>query len=266
MVLEQIFKVRWIEAKEHAFFLGLIYSLVGFVSARYIFPSSTGLMAVAFTSILIIPSLSKLLLMEENVEIREKKFNLKQLFIDHEDILKVYFFLFLGVFTAFFMITLIFPMPDVSYMFFAQAKVIGLSGFAAKQAIFMNIITNNLTVLFVCLVLSLVYGAGSILFITWNASVWGVAFAFFAKEAVFLSSENPFFAFVMALMPSMPHMITEAFAYISAAIVGGVVSKAMLREKLFSKKFKHIITDALIFLGIGIVLVLIAAFVEVQVM
>jgi branched-subunit amino acid transport protein len=66
-------------------------------------------------------------------------------------------------------------------------------------------------------------------------------------------------------MPILPHMITEALAYISAAIVGGVVSKAVLREKLFSKKFNHIITDALIFLTIGLILVVIAGIIEVNV-
>ena len=60
-------------------------------------------------------------------------------------------------------------------------------------------------------------------------------------------------------------MTTEAIAYISAAIAGGVVSKAVIREKLFSKKFHHIITDALILLGIGFVLVIIAGYLEVEV-
>jgi len=40
------------------------------------------------------------------------------------------------------------------------------------------------------------------------------------------------------------------------------VSKAVLREKLHSEKFYHILTDALIFLSIGIALVVIAALIE----
>ena len=68
MVLEQYFKVKWIERKEHAFFLGFIYSLIGIISARLIFPSSVGIMSIAFASILMIPSLSILLKLEENVE------------------------------------------------------------------------------------------------------------------------------------------------------------------------------------------------------
>ena len=83
MVLEQVFKEKWIEKKpRHAFILGVIYSIVGIFSARLIFGSNPGLMTVAFTSILLIPSLNQLLQHEENVEIREKKFHIKQLFND----------------------------------------------------------------------------------------------------------------------------------------------------------------------------------------
>ncbi len=69
-------------------------------------------------------------------------------------------------------------------------------------------------------------------------------------------------AFSSYILPILSHTITEALAYVSAAIVGGVVSKAVLREKLFSKKFHHIITDALMLLAIGIVLVIIVGLLE----
>ena len=58
-------------------------------------------------------------------------------------------------------------------------------------------------------------------------------------------------------------MITEAISYFSAAIVGGVVSKAVLREKVGSKKFHHIMTDAYILLAIGLGIVIIAGIIEV---
>ena len=92
MVLEQIFKLQWIEKKEHSFFLGFVYALFGILSAYLIIPSYAGIMSIAFTSILLIPSLNSLLKEEENVEIREKKFSLKMLFKDHFDIIKVYLF------------------------------------------------------------------------------------------------------------------------------------------------------------------------------
>ena len=41
--------------------------------------------------------------------------------------------------------------------------------------------------------------------------------------------------------------------------------ESAMREKIFSKKFKHIITDALILLGIGTVVLVLAAVFEVTI-
>ena len=265
MVFEQLFKIKWIERKEHAFFLGFIYSVIGLISAKLIFPANIGLMSIAFTSILLIPSLAMLLKLEENIETKENKLSIKRLFRDHKDIFKVYIFLFLGIFLAYSLTLLLFPEIIIQKIFETQLKTAGISGFAITQSTLFNLLANNLLVFIVAFILSLVYGAGSILFLTWNASVWGVVFAFFAKQSSTFTGQNPITEFIALLMPILPHMITEALAYISAAIVGGVVSKAVLREKLFSKKFNHIITDALIFLTIGLILVVIAGIIEVNV-
>ena len=254
MVLEQLFKLKWIEKKEHSFFLGFIYSIVGIISAKLVHPTNTGIMSIAYTSLLLVPSLSLLLKEEENVEIREKKFHIWQLLKDHKDIFKIYLSLFLGIFFAYFLISFIFQDFTIEKMFFTQLKAAGILGYAfSSSSILAKIVLNNLLVFTVAFILSLVYGAGAILFLSWNASVWGVAFAIFAKS----NFEN--------FTTSIPHMVTEGFAYVTAAIAGGVVSKAAIREKVFSKKFNHILTDALILVFIGVVLVLIAGYIEVRI-
>lgn len=261
MVLEQLFKVKWIEKKEHAFYLSFFYTLIGVLSAALIFPSNIGMMSVAFTSILLIPSLAMLLRLEENVEIREKKLSFTQLFKDHKDIFRVYYFMFLGIFLAYGLITMVLPDYAVQKLFLPQLRVAGLHGFASTSSQLLGLLLNNLLVFTVCFILSFVYGAGSVLFLTWNASVWGVVILFIFKQDFNLSFDS-FFELIKSNFVILPHMVTEALAYISAAIVGGVVSKAVLREKLFSKEFKHIVTDALIFLVIGLILVLIAGLIE----
>lgn len=263
MVFEQIFKASWIEKKpSSAFLLGVVYSLLGIVSARLIFGSSTGLMAVAFTSILLIPSLNSLLQYEENVEIREKKFNILHLLKDHKDIFAIYFFMFLGVFLVYALTAVVLPNQLTVQLFPAQLRVAGITGEAYAFGTFWSLVSNNILVLFVCLALSLIYGAGAILFITWNATVWGIIFGYIARESALMEGANPFVSFFIILLPSLPHLITEAVSYFSAAIVGGVVSKAALREKIFSKRFYHVLTDALIFLVIAIILVLVAGGIE----
>jgi uncharacterized membrane protein SpoIIM required for sporulation len=263
MVFEQFIKERWIERKpRHAFMLGVFYSIIGLVSARLIFPSSLGLMALAFTSLLLVPSLNTLLRHEENVEIREKKLSLRLLFRDHKDIFEIYLFLFLGIFLVYSIMPLVLG-PEQTLRFFpSHLNVAGISGMSYAADTFISILTNNLVVMLACLLLSLVYGAGSILFITWNASVWGIIFGYMAKQAALQSGQNPLPFFIMTILPVLPHTITEATSYFSAAIVGGVVSKAVIREKLNSKKFNHVLTDALLLLGLAVVLVIVAAIIE----
>lgn len=266
MVLEQILDLKSVERRSlNVFLLGVIYAFLGILCARVIFPESMGLMSVAFTSILLIPSLSFMLQAEENVEIREKKMSLVLLFRDHKDIFRIYLLLFLGIFLAYSLTALLWPSSAILHYFDAQAKTAGLSGLAMDPYSFSGVVTNNLLVLFVCFLLSLIYGSGAVLFLTWNASVWGIVFGFFAHYAAVASNQSLFVAFSVSVLPFMPHMVAEALSYISAAVVGGVVSKAVLRERLFSKKFHHILTDAMMLLAIAILLVIIAGVIEVNI-
>ncbi len=263
MVLEQIFKAKWLERRpRYAFFMAFIYSIIGIISAKLIFGANPSLMAIAFASILLIPSLNILLADEESIEIRENKFSIRMLFKDHKDVFEVYFFLFLGTFLAFAVVTLFMPEQSIEYLFSRQLAVGGFVGHAFSATFFKSLVLNNIKILVVCLVLSFFYGAGAILFITWNASVWGVIFAYVAKTSASISSINPVLAFLITIAPTLPHLITEAAGYFTAAIVGGTVSKAVMREKIGSKAFHHVVTDALIFLGLGVGLILLAALFE----
>jgi len=264
MVLEQLFKLRWIEKKSHSFFLGFVYTLIGIVAAYFIIPSYAGIMSIAFTSILLIPSLNQLLSQEENVEIREKKLSLKLLFKDHFDIIKVYLFLFFGIFFAYFVLALVLNVTTTTDFFNSQLHLTGLIGGATKADFFISILINNIIVFIAAFVLSLFYGAGSIILLTLNASAWGVFFGYTLKHSL-MSSTAKMATFFGFLLPILPHTVTEALSYVMAAIVGGVVSKAVIRERFGSKKFNHILTDALILIVVGLVLVLIAGILEVYV-
>jgi len=269
LVFEQLIKSRWLESKpKFAFLLGFFYSMLGILSAKLIFPSSAGAMSVAFTAILLIPSLNQLLAIEEVQEVHERKFSPIQLFKDHYDILEIYIFVFFGMFTTFLFFSFFFPDSTTLSFFSPQLKVAGISGAATaaavpvKSAFFWSILKNNLIVLLVSFGLSLIYGAGSILFLAWNASVWGVIFGFISRQSI--QANNLFYGFTNILFPSFPHMFTEGLSYFLAAIVGGILSKAIIREKLFSKKFNHVLVDALLVLCIAVVVVAIAAYIEVS--
>lgn len=263
MVLEQVLKARFVYKWQYAFLLGLVYTIVGIISARLIFASSTGVMSVAFTSILLIPSLAELLRIEAGQALHETKFSIKRLYKDHSDIFVMYVSMFLGIFVAYSIATLLIPEASLGELFLHQLKAAGLRGYATANAQLVSIIFNNLLIFVVAFVLSFIYGAGAVIFLVWNASVWGVVFSLFVRKAAAFAGEDPVVAFAREVVPFLPHMVTEGIAYIGAAIVGGVVSKAVLQQKLFSKRFNVIVKDALFFLIVGMVVVLIAGMIEV---
>lgn len=277
MVLEQIFKPDWIEKKpRHAFLLGFIYSIVGAVSAKLIFGANPGMMTVAFTSILLVPSLNTLLAVEENqARSRDKYWILKQLWVDHYDIVEVYIFMFFGIFFTFALIAFLFPEEAVIPFFQPMFDIIGitgsvtaLTGWAAETAgpTIISIFLNNFIVTIVCLLLSLIYGAGAIIFITWNAVVWGVVIGFFAKQALLSAAGvNPITIFLSTVLPFFPHMIMESLPYFTAAIVGGIVSKAAIREELFSSRFNEIVKDGTIVMLLSLGVLFLAAVIEIKV-
>ncbi|MBW2981259.1 stage II sporulation protein M [Candidatus Woesearchaeota archaeon] len=264
MVLEQIYSANWIEKKSRfAFFIGLIYSAIGIGSALLLFPENPGLASIAFTSLLILPSLNKLLLIEENQAARERKFDIIELFKDHNDIFKVYLFLFLGILVTFSIFSLILPSIVTSRIFSEQVNILGLTGEAYTiKNVFSSLFLNNLKVLIFCLIASFIYGSGAVFIITWNASVWGTVFAIVAKQSAAVTGQNPFLYFALTLLAVFPHMILEASAYFIAAISGGIVSKSVLREKLFSKRFTQIIEDGLMMFVIAVVVLVIAVYIE----
>tara|TARA_Y100000310_G_scaffold324366_1_gene386133 strand:+ start:1183 stop:2052 length:870 start_codon:yes stop_codon:yes gene_type:complete len=283
MVFEQIVKLSWIERKENAFFLGLIYTLLALFSSRLIFPRSMGLMSVAFTSILLIPSLNVLLAQEENQEVREKKLSIKLFWKDHNDVLKVYIFVFLGIFIGYLIFGAFYDTTTLFSRFEPQLNAAQITTefipftqnnpyeclsnldlpAVLQNPSFLRIVRNNLLIFIVSFILSLIYGAGAVLFITWNASVWGVVFGFIAKKASSVATSNSIAVFSSQIVPFLPHMVTEAAAYVIAAIMGGILSKAIIREKIGTKKFNHILTDALIVLIFGMAVVFIAGIIEV---
>ena len=109
---------------------------------------------------------------------------------------------------------------------------------------------------------SFIYGSGSIFIIIWNASVWGVVFGTIARNAATHAAYSPFGYLLLSIIAVTPHLATEASAYILAAISGGIVSKAVIMEKLFSERFMKIIKDAFVIFIVASALLLVAAYIE----
>ena len=254
MVLEHIFPEDWLERKgRYAFILGIVYSIVGLLLASVLFPTDPALVALAFTSMLLLPEMYKIFSIEERQESMEKKVTLGELWKDDIEVVRIYIFMFLGVLLVFSVGALFLDGLQANSIFREQlelrvcneatgancdlskltssgnqltGKVVddGSGGMRFSTDLFFSLLSNNFMVLMACFILALLSGDGAIFLIVWNASVWGTIFGLTARSAAAYSGENPLYLFGLIMLIVFPHMIIEAISYFLAAISGSVIS------------------------------------------
>ena len=268
MVFESLFSTAYIEhKKKYAFLLGFIAPIFGMFFAFLLFRSFFSFAAVIFTAVLIIPSISKMLTHEEKLEIREKKFHIPTFYKDHKDIFEVYLFVFLGMFLSFFIFSFFLSNIIISTLYQDSETLlsspVALQFSSIEPSDFLFFFSKNLLVLLVCFVMSIFYGTGAIIIITWNAFIWSSYFAITALDTPASVNQSPILTLFLIIIFVLPHMITEVSSYFLGGIAGGVLSKSITHEKIFSKRFNHILADALIILIVAIILLVVAGYVEV---
>src|SRR3989344_3506703 len=181
MVLEHLFPEDWLEHKgRYAFLLGVVYSIIGVLIGSILFPSDPALVAVAFTSLLLLPELYKIFSIEERRESMEQRVSLRSLWRDDAEVVRIYVFLFLGILLVYAIGTILLPSFQTNNLFREQLEIRFGQGFAGNAVsgtgLFLSLLTNNFLVLTACFILALLTGDGAIFLITWNASVWGAIF------------------------------------------------------------------------------------------
>ena len=160
MVLEHIFPEDWLERKGiYAFLLGVGYSIVGVLIASILFPGDPALVAVAFTSMLLLPELYKIFSIEERQESLEQRVSLRNLWRDDIELLRLYVFLFLGIMLVYSIGTIMLPELQANNLFREQLEIRfgqGFSGSATSgsatgeifsSGLFYVLLTNNFLVL-----------------------------------------------------------------------------------------------------------------------
>ncbi|MBT6956165.1 stage II sporulation protein M, partial [archaeon] len=103
----------------------------------------------------------------------------------------------------------------------------------------------------------LVFGAGAIFILVWNASVIAAAIGIFAKSSL---ANLP-----IGLLRYMIHGIPEISAYFVGALAGGIISVAVIRKDLRGERMWRILQDSLILIILAIVILFVSALVEVYV-
>jgi hypothetical protein len=271
MVVEELFKEKW--AKKRPFYsilLGIFFTLISFFTSFLLFrqtPNFIGISTILFTVILVIPTVNKLFDREEKLEVKEKL----SFFIKHEHIIDFFIYFFIGVFMVLFLIALI-----NTKLVFSEEQLYNIQNTIVEEARNLpppptlgtgeevsRILKNNLYVMVISFVLSLFYGAGALFLIALNASIFASALANVIKSSLAGIGVLSAYTFTLCNLGIMFfHMIPEVSGYLLAAIAGGVLSHAFVREKIGGKNFKIVLKDSVVLLIAAIVFLIVAAFIE----
>jgi uncharacterized membrane protein SpoIIM required for sporulation len=263
------------------FFIGAFYATVSLILVKWIFAKDpvlskySGILVVTFCVMFTIPFVYAAFKKEE-----EKDFELKGGFLrlikEHSKALYYLMFLFMGFVVAFSFWYIVFA--DGNQNFRAQietycminkpasydncvqeygVKHVGATttGFMSATDRIVNIFANNIYVLIFTLVFSLIFGAGAIFILAWNASVISAAIGIFSKSDLI--------NLPLGLMRYMIHGIPEIAAYFAGAIAGGIVSVAIIKKDIKSDNFWTVLQDSLNLIIIAVVILFVAALIEV---
>jgi len=260
------------------FFVGAFYATVSLFLTKWIFSGDpvlskyAGILVVTFCVMFCIPFLFFSIKHEEEKDLQNVGFF--RLIEEHGKALTYFIFLFFGFLVAFSFWYIVFEdgienfrpqietyclinQPNrfndcVSDYGITEAKTTAF--LSAKQKI-VNIFVNNIYVLIFTLLFSLIFGAGVIFILAWNASVISAAIGIFSKSSL---SNLP-----LALARYMIHGLPEIASYFTGALAGGIISIAIIKHDLKSERFWIILQDSLNLIILAVVLLFIGALIEV---
>lgn len=279
-MLEMLMNPR--KAERHPwelFFIGLFYGLLSLFLVKWMFSSDpvlskySGVLVVTFTVMFSMP------FMYYTIRYEEKKIisgaGTFSLLREHNKALLAFLWLFLGFVIAF---SSWYAFAPSTQAFHAQIETycsinrpttfeqcvsqyapaegnIKSTGFASSKERLFLIFTNNIYVLIFTLIFSLLFGAGVIFVLAWNASVIAAAIG------IFTNSE--FSALPLGLARYIIHGAPEIASYFIVAIAGGFVSVAVAKHEAGTNRFWLILQDSLNLIIVAVIVLFIAALLEV---
>jgi len=280
-MLEMLLSPR--KAERHPwemFFVGLVYASLSLLLVNWIFAKDavlsqySGILIVTFTVMFSLPFMYFTIRYEEK-RVSEDKGAIS-LIKEHKKALYAFLWLFLGFVVAFAFWYIIMSTPNnfraqietfcminrpanfqdcVSQYGIKSAK--SINAFVTNQERLFLIFSNNIYVLMFTLVFSLIFGAGVIFVLAWNASVIAAAVGIFAKSELS--------ALPVGIARYMLHGIPEIGSYFIVALAGGIISSAVIRHEFGSEKFWEVLQDSLGLVILAIVVLFGAAILEVYV-
>ncbi len=278
-MIESIINPENVEKRPwEAFIAGFLFTIVACLLVLQMGMSGhegAGFLIVAFISIAAAPFFVRMF------DIEEKKEKKKGLFSRHDQIIQVYAFFFLSVILASSLIYVLMT-PYGDSLFIDQAKDLKAKGIIKAQATapvtyvtmkpgFFEILKNNLTILLLAFIFSLMLGAGAVFLISWNATVIGTLIGKIAENPqqygfIAISNSpmiNYLVALPMTLLKLLPHGMFEFAGYFFGAVAGGILSVAIVKNRFISFQIKQPLIDSAIYLALSAFLIFIGAVIEV---
>jgi uncharacterized membrane protein SpoIIM required for sporulation len=232
-----------------------------------IFPGpSTGKIITLFITCALAPVIYGVFRAEEETEREEAEHRIDKTFLErHEEVMKIFTLMFMGIFIAIFVVSVMSPSEYVEATFSDQIqeiqRITSLSsgevvGSALTPDALDMILWNNLRVMSLAFILSILIGVGSIVILAWNASILALYLASFIRKGLIEE-------FMVRTISIIPHAPIEIFGYFLAGIAGGVLSAGLIRERFLSKEFVLVFRDSLLLLLLAIGAISLGAVVEV---
>ncbi len=243
------------------FFLSLLFTLVSVFLVQHVVvfriggSNLAGVIAVLLTSLAAAYPFVSYLLEEERMEIT-RDWSETTLLRRHAHQLELYLSFFLGSTVGFALSTFFVDSTFYAVQLEVLETVRSPTGMAVGGTMFTDIIANNLWVLSVTFLLTFFIASGVIFILVWNASVLGVLVGTLASSA---------FEVPVVTMFYLPHGLLEVGAYVFAGIAGALLSYRV-EFKVFEDgeaEGQAVTWDAVLLVGIAVVMILLAAAVEV---
>ncbi len=257
VVLEQ-FLDRKIVVKHAAFVfvLSAIYVFVAYAVQNFFFPGQS-IATVLLVTILLVPSLHHLIILEEKVERAGSSHFWKR----HRILIKCYSGAFLGLLAGFLILGFVNPAAlnyQIAQLEQDHLRPEAINRFSGQQYVpdmttAIALFSHNVMYLLIGFILSVFYGAGAIFLVVYNAS-------FFAAFIVELFARWSAAAQLAGV--SLLHLLPESIGFILTAMAGASLSRALIHEKLAEQKFKNVLKNDVLLLVCAIAFILLAAIVE----
>ena len=260
------------------FFIGAFYASLSILLVNWIFAQDavlskySGILVVTFTVMFSMPFVFYTIKLEERKISYEK--GTIALIKEHKNAIYSFIWLFLGFVLAF---SIWYMVLSSNQSFRAQIETYCLinrpstlnecisqygiksssaaTAFATSSDRLFTIFSNNVYVLIFTLIFSLIFGAGVIFILAWNATVISAAIGIFAKSDI---SSIP-----MGMIRYMVHGLPEIAAYFIVALAGGIVSSAVIRHELGTERFWEVLQDSLNLIILAVLVLFAAALMEV---